>query len=345
MVTQKREKTREIRAFIVNNIDDHPQDIVNFTVERFKMSRQAIARHVATLVEEGILEAEGKTRSRKYSLRTVFQIGIDIPIVEGVEEDRIWRERVREHLIDLPKNVYDVINHGFAEILNNAIDHSGGQLISVLIERTEIKTRIFIIDDGVGIFNKIQRECNLEDHRHAILELSKGKLTTDPARHTGLGIFFTSRMFDGFSIRSSKLYFSHSRLLGGWLLEDYDEHTQGTIVRMVISHNSTVTPESVFNKYTSGDDFSFSRTHVPVELVRYGEEKLISRSQAKRLLARFEKFKEVLLDFNGVDEIGPAFADEIFRVFRLQNPNIKIIHIDANEQVERMISPALSKEE
>ena len=31
-----------------------------------------------------------------------------------------------------------------------------------------------------------------------MLELSKGKLTTDSANHSGEGIFFTSRMFDVF---------------------------------------------------------------------------------------------------------------------------------------------------
>ena len=44
-------------------------------------------------------------------------------------------------------------------------------------------------DFGIGIFNKIQQGMNLLDERHAVLELTKGKLTTDPARHSGEGIF------------------------------------------------------------------------------------------------------------------------------------------------------------
>jgi RNA polymerase sigma-70 factor (ECF subfamily) len=43
---------------------------------------------------------------------------------------------------------------------------------------------------------------HLLDERHAILELSKDQLTTDPARHTGDGIFFTSRMFDSFDLQT-----------------------------------------------------------------------------------------------------------------------------------------------
>jgi hypothetical protein len=38
-------------------------------------------------------------------------------------------------------------------------------------------------------------------------------------------------------------------------------------------------------------------------------------ASAKRVLGRGDRFDEVLLDFKGVSSIGPAFADEIIRVF------------------------------
>lgn len=85
-------------------------------------------------------------------------------------------------------------------MFNNAIDHSGGTAITVQINKTAISTEIIISDDGIGIFKKIQSEFDLLDERHAIFELSKGKLTTDPRNHSGEGIFFTSRMFDQFEI-------------------------------------------------------------------------------------------------------------------------------------------------
>jgi hypothetical protein len=47
-----------------------------------------------------------------------------------------------------------------------------------------------------------QRELSLLDERHAITELSKGKLTTDSERHTGEGIFLSSRTVDDFTILS-----------------------------------------------------------------------------------------------------------------------------------------------
>lgn len=68
---------------------------------------------------------------------------------------------------------------------------------------------------------------------------------------------------------------------------------------------------------------------------------LVSRSQAKRLLARVDRFKTVLLDFSGIESVGQAFADEIFRVFRKQHPEVAILPCNANEAVERMINRAL----
>src|SRR5271156_6270298 len=79
----------------------------------------------------------------------------------------------------------------------------------------------------------------------------------------------------------------------------------------------------------------------PVE-ARYGHDRLVSRSQARRVLARFDRFREVLLDFSGVEFIGQAFADEIFRVFATAHPEIKLIAIQANEPVDRMIRRALA---
>jgi len=186
---------------------------------------------------------------------------------------------------------------------------------------------------------------DLEDHRHVILELSKGKLTTDPERHTGERIFFTSRVFDRFSILSGRLFFQHQEPDDDWLLEDAQAAHQGTAVNMLISTRSPRTAKEVYDRYARDpDDLSFTRTHVPVGLLRYGEENLVSRSQAKRLLARFDRFQEVFLDFEGVDTIGPAFADEIFRVFRRQNPTITISWIRTSDQVRRMIQRAMSAE-
>jgi len=44
-----------------------------------------------------------------------------------------------------------------------------------------------------------------------------------------------------------------------------------------------------------------------------------------------------LLDFSGVEMIGQAFADQIFRVFRNEHPDINLVRINTNDDVEKMI--------
>jgi hypothetical protein len=199
-----------------------------------------------------------------------------------------------------------------------------------------------IIDFGVGIFKKICSELGLSDERHAILELAKGKLTTDPERHTGEGIFFSSRMFDRFAILSGGLYFGHDEdRVRDWLI-DIDEALGGTNVFMEISLSSTRTQTEVFDEFSSDyDNYGFTRTTIPVRLARFEGERLLSRSQAKRLLARVNRFKEVALDFTDVESLGQAFTDEIFRVFRNQHPEVTLLTLNTTEETQRMIDRVL----
>jgi hypothetical protein len=123
-----------------------------------------------------------------------------------------------------------------------------------------------------------------------------------------------------------------------WLLET--DAGQGTTVFMKLGHHTSKTSKEIFDRYASGEDFGFTKTVVPVRLAEYGDDKLISRSQAKRVLVRVELFKTVLFDFKGVDTIGHSFADEIFRVFALQHPGMDLIPIDMSEGVKQMVQRA-----
>jgi STAS-like domain of unknown function (DUF4325) len=75
---------------------------------------------------------------------------------------------------------------------------------------------------------------------------------------------------------------------------------------------------------------------VSVKLAQYGKQ-LVSRSQAKQLLARVDGVRTVILDFNEVEGIGQAFADEVFRVFPGHHPGIQIVSVNAAPYVEAMI--------
>jgi len=338
-----RDKTLHIQEFILENIEEHPRDITSFTAENFCVSRNAILRHLNKLVSDRVISAHGSTRDRHYELNPITRETFSIEISPDVEEDQIWRHIIRPTLKKLPDNVLHICEYGLSEMINNVIDHSEGNNMTININQYAPKLSFMVMDDGVGIFNKIQRDFDLNDPRHAILELAKGKLTTDPDRHSGEGIFFTSRMFDRFFIISEGIFFSHNEPDDDWLLE-HDVDVKGTSVLMSISPKSNRKIQEVFDAYASDDqDYGFMKTRVPLSLVTYGDENLISRSQARRLLARFHNFEEVLLDFAGVESVGQAFADEIFRIYTRNNPVVEIIAINTNQQIDKMILRAQKK--
>ena len=109
---------------------------------------------------------------------------------------------------------------------------------------------------------------------------------------------------------------------------------------MVLHNHTARTLKKVFDKFTSDEDYGFTKTVVPVKLMQYGDDNLVSRSQAKRLLARFDRFKVVVLDFSGVATVGQSFADEVFRVFGLKHPEVELIPLHLSSAVKRMISRA-----
>ena len=338
-----RKRGEKVRQFILDNVDHNPTDIVALTSRAYDISRQAVNKHIKRLVAQRALLERGATRNKHYVLRPLVKWEHIYAMDGSLAEDAVWRTDISGFLGDLPDNVVDIWHYGFTEILNNAIDHSSGTQVHIQLNITATNTEIVIYDDGEGIFKKIQRELNLEDERHSVLELAKGKLTTDPDNHTGEGIFFSSRMFDDFRILSGAVYFSHKfDEVEDWILERQGFQS-GTGVFMMLSNNTARTSKSVFDRFTTDDDYGFTKTVVPVRLTQYGDDKLISRSQAKRLLARVDKFKTVVFDFDGVETIGQAFADEIFRVFQSKQPGMNLVHSHANKQVTQMITRALSR--
>lgn len=339
-----RKRTEEIRQFILDNVEHHPKDVANLAAKKFDISRQAINKHIQSLVEQKALLVRGSTQSRHYILQPLEQWSHHYELTKSLEEHIVWQNDIFPRLSELSDNVINIWNYAFTEMLNNAIDHSSGKYVSVYLERNATSVTIRISDDGEGIFRKIQRKMQLIDESHAVLELAKGKLTTDPDNHTGEGIFFSSRMFDDFAIMSGSVYFSHKHNeVEDWILETQKSQS-GTYVIMKLSNNTNQTTKQVFDDF-SDENYSFTKTVVPVRLAQYGNEKLISRSQAKRLLARIDRFKIVIFDFDGVEMIGQAFADEVFRVFSNHHPEVELLYVKAGKEVEQMISRAKSKHE
>ncbi len=305
----------------------------------FGLSRQVANGYLQSLIRDGLIEAEGSTRARIYRLKMLLALDHSF-LREGLQEDVVWREHFAPAVADLPENVRDIWHFAVTEMINNAIDHSGSPEVRVGLQKNALFTEAWVADNGEGIFLKIQRELKLFDPREAILELAKGKLTTAPQNHSGEGIFFTSRLVDAFDIQSGRLHFQHDRRAFDMLTERPAD-APGTLVMMRLVHDSPRSMQSVFDEFSDEEDYSFDKTVVPIRLAQHEGEKLVSRSQAKRVAHRFERFKRVVLDFDGVAEIGQAFADELFRVFPAEHPNVRLTPINTSTAVANMVRRAL----
>ena len=107
---------------------------------------------------------------------------------------------------------------------------------------------------------------------------------------------------------------------------------------MSISNYSKKKLSEIFNVYADVDG-GFAKTTIPLK--NMFDTFPVSRSQAKRVCERLDRFTEVIVDFEGVEFVGQAFAHQMFVVYAKQHPDIKIKPINMNDDVRRMYAHVL----
>jgi len=275
-----------------------------------------------------------------------------LPENAGVLADKVHRrlrnEDLKEHevidnltkqtpfLINLKDNVRSIFDYAFSEMLNNAIEHSHSKWIDVDVSSDKRKLSFVVRDYGIGVFKSIMKKRSLSSELEGIQDLMKGKVTTQPHSHSGEGIFFTSKVSDVFTLESFGYYLKIDNDIGDIFVGEI-KRLSGTKASSEISIKSKKHLIDTFKEFQIGPgSYAFDKTKVHVKLYRMGTIH-VSRSQARRILVDLDKFKLVILDFDQVSTIGQAFADEIFRVFTISHPNIKIKPVNMNDAVRFMV--------
>lgn len=309
----------------------------------FKVSRQYAHKILTKMAGEHLIIKRGKTRSSVYEL----------PYFSGETEwkfkKRIKNKNLAEHIVLeeieqktgfrelLKENLQSIFEYAFSEMLNNAIEHSQSENIQLEAEKTDKLLMFKVNDSGIGVFRNIMKKRGLNNELEAIQDLLKGKTTTQPEAHSGEGIFFTSKTADLFSLESFSYKLTIDNEIEDIFVEKRKRPKRGTEVFFKISISSSKHLNDVFRQYqTDSEEYAFDKTEVKIKLYTLGTVH-ISRSQARRVLSGLEKFKTVILDFDKVSTVGQAFADEIFRVFKNQHPEIRIIPVNTNEVIEFMV--------
>ncbi len=342
----------DIKNLILKRLKEKGEVRSSEIVEATGYSRVYINRYFKELREEGILFQIGKANKAKYIPATEEIISKERKSINKVHrilnsinlhEDEVFNSIKRHSGIveSLNSNASGIVEYAFTEMLNNAIEHSRSKRIEIIIEKKMSNIIFEVRDWGMGIFNNIMSKKGLGSEMEAIQDLLKGKQTTAPAYHSGEGIFFTSRIGDILTIQSSNKKLIFDNLIEDIFIKDI-KNTPGTRVLFSVNLNPRRDIKKIFNRY-SDNNYEFSRTEVAIKLYA-GNVNYISRSQARRVLIGLENFKTIVLDFKEIDTVGQAFADEIFRVWKIKNPGVNIIFENVNENVLFMIKRALSKE-
>lgn len=325
------EKKKHIIMYLLEKIDQKVENPSQIVAETFLVNRNTVHTYINELVENNVIK---RVKRGIYELvDTTFEYYFQKEADEINSETEIYNVTLKKHIEDLPSNVKEIWEYGFSEMVNNVIDHSGAEKLFVLIRKNYLKTKVIISDDGIGIFEKIKNHFNLPSLDDAICELFKGKLTTDKKNHSGEGIFFSSKLMDYFLIVSSDKIFAADKFDRSNIVNFPENHQEGTMVIMSLSNYSHKKSKEVFDMY-SDDDGSFAKTKVPLKNIF--DASPVSRSQAKRVLMRLEKFQEVILDFDGIEWMGQGFAHQIFVIYKNQHPEIQIIPVNMNEDVTKM---------
>jgi anti-sigma regulatory factor (Ser/Thr protein kinase) len=297
-----------------------------------RTARRALVR----LAEMNWIVNAGTPRRPLYRPGLLRQVVQRYPLA-GLEEDAPWDIDFAP-MFALPPAVNRMVQHAFSELLNNAIDHSGGTHVTVSLRQTASHAQLLVSDNGCGLFQNIAEAFAIDNPQLAMLELSKGKLTSQPRRHSGQGLFFTSRLAEVFDLHANDTAFQKRAWDGqGWHRQRALKH-EGTSVYASFALDTPRTLDAVRKAHSrDGLGAGFERTVVPLRLLTSAVSGLESRAQARRIGARLSEFQRVELDFSGVPDIGHAFADELLRVLAHEVPAVELVPLNMSPAVAAMV--------
>lgn len=325
------EKKQSIILYILEKIEQNDDRISNAVAQAFDVNQNTVHTYINELVDNDVIR---RVKRGKYELiKKQYEYTLQRSKGELDTDTYAYEHCLFDYVKKYGQNIEAIWSYAFSEMINNVMDHSQAENVKIIIEQDYLNTNVAILDDGIGIFKKIKDYFGFNTLEEAISELFKGKLTTDVENHSGEGIFFSSKLMDDFLIVSSGRIFTNNKYDNSRIIDLADTNIEGTGVYMSLSNFSHKNPQDVFDLYANIDG-GFIKTKIPLKNIF--DTSPVSRSQAKRVCNRLEKFKEVVIDFEGVQWMGQGFAHQIFVIFSREHPDIQLIPINMNEDITKM---------
>lgn len=283
------------------------------------------------LVGEGVLTRERAGYFPRVVARTQW---LGPPGPDGAEFN-VYEEHLASALNGLPPQVEERARYIAGEMLNNAFEHAQADHVHATITATTLGCVVYVADTGVGLPQGLEEATGLS-MAAAALQVFTGKFTTKPETHTGEGLFFSSRVSDMFGAFSGGVGVRCARGSDWRYTVGVDaELGAHTTIFATLDQESPLELGAVFEAYQD-DEGCFVKTDVPVRMINEFANPT-SRSQARRMAARFKQFKVVTLDFDGVQTMAYPFAHEIFVNFRKRDPEVELKVANAAPAVLEMI--------
>ena len=303
-------------------------------------NRTYISKLLSELLGDGSIERRKSGRNVLYKIPTRRVLVEHEFYLKDLQEDLVWTEIIEAGVVKgLSEKAKTILYFAFTEMLNNAIDHSKSAKASIVFWEESGTVAFSVRDKGVGVFRNVMAKYQTDSEPEAIRELIKGHRTTEPRRHSGEGIFWTSKIADYFELSSYDFRLLVDNNLSDYAITKLDKNERifGTEVIFKIKKRTQKSLLDLFREFsTDPDKRRLDTTAIPVVLYESGDA-WISRSQAKRLLTGLEQYQKIILDFTKIKLIGQAFADEVFRVFAHEHPEITLEAIHTNDAVQMMI--------
>ncbi len=331
------EKKHSIIMYLLEQIYSGQPDVSKTVAEKCDISRNTVNNYLGELEENEIIK---KVKRNSYELIEHPREYTLSREKNELESDTYFYDRFfKKHIENCTDEAKQIWQYAISEMVNNVIDHSAADKLNILVQQNYLNTMVVLYDDGVGIFNKIKEHFSFATLDEARQELFKGKLTTDSDNHSGEGIFFTSRLMDTFLIISSEMVFTTNKYNQESNFNLGSSQLDGTCVVMILSNFTHRRISDIFDQYSNIED-GFTKTVIPMRGMF--DSAPVSRSQAKRVCHRLDSFKEIVLDFDGLDWMGQAFAHQLFVVYRNQHPDMVMTPINMNDEVAKMYSHVMN---
>lgn len=305
--------------------------------QRAKCSFAAAQRMLERMRNAGELLREGKRGQYRYRRNDGSGARLQLqPLPRSPDEALSRLTALTPWLQTVPPAGHEALRYVFRQLFANAAAHSGSHELDCALTSKPQAIELEVADRGEGAFEHLRRALTLPTLIDAALEIAKGPVTALPDHHAGEGLFFVPRLAASFRLEANGLAWVMDRDRDDYTLTPSDRR-EGTRVVVRIENQPRAPLAEVFAAHSDG--LVIARTRTQVKLFEWGD-RFVSRTQAQRLVHGLARFREVTLDFAGVEGVGAAFCDEVFRLWAPANPETRLVVTGMNETVAALVDRA-----